>query len=47
MSRTHTAVLDHTMEVDKCSIEKVEVFKYLRKTLTDQGSIQKQIMNSF
>jgi hypothetical protein len=31
------------MEVDNSSIERVEEFKYLGTTLTDQNSIQKEI----
>jgi hypothetical protein len=31
------------MEVDNSSIERVEEFRYLGTTLTDQNSIQKEI----
>ena len=37
-----TAGLSHTMKVDNSSIERVEEFKYLGKTL-NQNSIQKEI----
>ena len=38
MSREQTAGLSHTMEVDNSSIERVEEFKYLGTTLTNQNS---------
>ena len=41
MSREQTAGLSHTMKVDNSSIESVEEFKYLGKTLTNQNSIRK------
>ena len=40
MSREQTAGLSHTMEVDNSSIERVEGFKYLGTTLTNENSIQ-------
>ena len=43
MSREQTAGLSHTVKVDKSSIERVEEFKYLGTTLTNQNSIQKEI----
>ena len=43
MSREQTAGLSHTMKVDNSSIERVEEFKYLGMTLTNQNSIQKEI----
>ena len=43
MSREQTAGLSHTMKVDNSSIERVEDFKYLGTTLTNQNSIQKEI----
>ena len=43
MSREQTAVLSHTTKVDNSSIERVEEFKYLGMTLTNQNSIQKEI----
>ena len=42
-SREQTAGLSHTMKVDNSSIERVEEFKYLGTTLTNQNSIQKEI----
>ena len=41
MSREKTAGLRHTMKDDNSSIERVEEFKYLGTTLTNQNSIQK------
>ena len=43
MSREQTAGLSHTTEVDNSSIERVEEFKYLGTTLTNQNSIQEEI----
>ena len=43
MSREQTAGLNHTMKLDNSSIEKVEEFKYLGTTLTNQNSIQEEI----
>ena len=43
MSREQTAGLSHTMKVDNSSIERVEQFKYLGTTLTNQNSIQEEI----
>ena len=43
VSREQTAGLRHTMKVDNSSIERVEEFKYLGTTLTNQNSIQKEI----
>ena len=43
MSREQTAGLSHTMKVDNSSIERVEEFKYLGTTLTNQNSIQEEI----
>ena len=43
MSREQTAGLSHTMKVDNSSIERVEEFKYLGMTLTNQNSIQEEI----
>ena len=43
MSREQKAGLSHTMKVDNSSIERVEEFKYLGTTLTNQNSIQKEI----
>jgi hypothetical protein len=33
----------HTVKIDNSSIERVEEFKYLGTTLTDQNSIQEEI----
>ena len=43
MSREQTAGLSHNMKADNSSIERVEEFKYLGTTLTNQNSIQKEI----
>ena len=43
MSREQTAGLIHTMKADNSSIERVEEFKYLGTTLTNQNSIQEEI----
>ena len=43
MSREQTAGLSHTMKVDSSSIERVEEFKYLGTTLTNQNYIQEEI----
>ena len=43
MSREQTAGLSHTVKVDNSSIERVEEFKYLGTTLTNQNSTQKEI----
>ena len=40
MSREQTAGLSHTMKVDNSPIERVEEFKYLGTTLTNQNSVQ-------
>ena len=42
MSGEQTAGLSHTMKVDNSSIERVEEFKYLGTTLTNQNSIQEE-----
>ena len=41
--KSKTAGLSHTMKVDNSSIERVEEFKYLGTTLTNENSIQKEI----
>ena len=43
MSREQTAGLSHTVKVNNSSIERVEEFKYLGTTLTNENSIQKEI----
>jgi hypothetical protein len=37
------AGLSHSMNIDNSSIERVEEFKYLGTTLTDQNSVQEEI----
>ena len=43
MSREETAGLSHTMKVDNSSIERVEEFKYLGTTLTNQILFRKKL----
>ena len=43
MSRDRNAGRGHSVKTDNGSIERVEEFKYLGKTLTDQNSIQEEI----
>ena len=43
MSREQTAGLSHTVKVDNSSIERMEEFKYLGTTLTNQNSVQEEI----
>jgi hypothetical protein len=43
MSRDQNAVRGHGVKIDNSSIERVEEFKYLGVTLTDQNSIQEEI----
>jgi hypothetical protein len=43
MSRERNAGRDDSVKISNISIEKVEEFKYLGTTLTDQNSIQKEI----
>jgi hypothetical protein len=43
MSRDRNAGRGHSGKTDNSSIERVEEFKYLRTTLTDQNSIQEEI----
>ena len=43
MSREQSAGLSHTMKIDNSSIERVEEFRYLGMTLTNQNSIQEEI----
>jgi len=45
MSRDQNAGQSHSMNIDNSSIERVEEFKYLGTTLTNQNSIQKEIKN--
>jgi hypothetical protein len=43
MSRDRNAGQGHGVKIDNSSIERVEEFKYLEATLTDQNSIQEEI----
>jgi hypothetical protein len=43
MSRDRNAGRCHGVKIDDRSIERVEEFKYMRATLTDQNSIQEEI----
>jgi hypothetical protein len=43
MSRDQNAGRNHSMKTENSSIEKVEEFKYLGTTLTNQNSIQEEI----
>jgi hypothetical protein len=43
MSRDRNAGRGHGVKIDNSSIERVEEFKYLVATLTDQNSIQEEI----
>jgi hypothetical protein len=40
MSRDQNAGRNHNIRIDNSSVERVEEFKYLRTTLTNQNSIQ-------
>ena len=43
MSRGRNAGRGHSVKIDNSSIERVEEFKHLGTTLTDQNSIQEEI----
>jgi hypothetical protein len=43
MARDQNAGRNHNMKIDNSSIERVEQFKYLGTTLTNQNSIQAEI----
>jgi hypothetical protein len=43
MPRDRNAGRSHSVNIYNSSIERVEEFKYLRTTLTDQNSIQEEI----
>jgi hypothetical protein len=43
MARDRNAGRDHSVKIDNSSTERMEGFKYLETTLTDQNSIQKEI----
>jgi hypothetical protein len=45
MSRNQNAGQNHNIKLDNKSFERVEQFKYLGKTLTNQNSIQEVIKN--
>jgi hypothetical protein len=47
MSRDRNAGRSHSVKTDNSSIERVEEFKYLGTTLTDQNSIQEEIKSRF
>ena len=46
MSRDQNAEQRHNMKTDNRTLESVEEFKYLGKTLTNQNSIQEEIKNT-
>ena len=43
MSRDKNVGQSHSMNIDNSSFERVEEFKYLGTTLTNQNSIQEEI----
>ena len=43
MSRDQNAGRNHSMKIDNNAVERVEEFKYLGTTLTNQNSIQEEI----
>ena len=43
ISRDRKAGRGHSVKIDNSSIERVEEFKYLGTTLTDQNSIQEEM----
>jgi len=43
MSRDRNAKRGHSVETDNSSVDRVEEFKYLGTTITDQNSIQEEI----
>ena len=45
MSRDQNAGQSHGMKIDNSSFERVEEFKYLGTSLTNQNSIQEEIKN--
>ena len=46
MSRDQNAGRGHSMKIDNSPIERVEEFKYLGTTLTNQSSIQEEIKST-
>jgi len=47
MSRDQNAGRSHSIKIDNSSIERVEQFKCLGKTLTNKNSIREEIKNIF
>jgi len=47
MSRDRNAERGHSVKNDNSSIERVQEFKYLGTTLTNQNSIQEEIKSRF
>ena len=47
MSRDRNAGRGYSVKIDNSSIERVEDFKYLGTTITDQNSIQEEIESRF
>jgi len=45
MSRDRNAGRGHSVKIDSTSTERVVEFKYLGTTITDQNSIQEEIMS--
>jgi hypothetical protein len=43
ISRDQNSGRSHSMKMDNGSIERVEEFRYLEMTLTDQNSIQEEV----
>jgi len=43
MSRDQNAGQSHSMNIDNCSLERVEEFKYLGTTFTNQNSFREEI----
>jgi len=43
MSRDQNAGRNHSVRIDNCTFERMEEFKYLVTTLTNQNSIQKEM----
>jgi len=43
MSRDQNAGASHNIKIDNSSFERIEEFKYLETTLTNQNSIQEEI----
>ena len=43
MSRDRNVGWGHSVKIDNSAIQRVEEFKYLGKTITDQNSIQEEI----